>query len=63
MEFSKKDGLVWTGFIWHRTETNDGFGEYGKAASGSIKCWEFFEWPCYFSFLKKIAVRRNSLVS
>jgi hypothetical protein len=36
MEFSEKDGLVRTGFIWHRTDTSEGLYKYGKEASRSI---------------------------
>jgi hypothetical protein len=34
-------GVVWTGFIWLRTEASSGFCKNGDEFSGYIKLWKF----------------------
>jgi hypothetical protein len=54
--------MVWTGFIWLRIGPVEGSCEYGNEPSGSMKCWEIFEWLHNWHLLKKDSVPWRSVL-
>jgi hypothetical protein len=43
MDLGEYCGVVWTGMIWLRIDSNEGLLYTWNKRSGSKKCWEFLE--------------------